>query len=120
MTSPRLTAGDVILFDGRQCRVVRVNDCAAVISVPMPARTIRPRFDAAVTIQPAPRLLRISANAETPILAHGDATPNPPRGPQSCHYLAWIGKAVRFRETGQRALMRFAAKQALAFRRSRT
>jgi hypothetical protein len=64
----RLQAGDIIKFDGEPCRVVRVNDCAAVIAVRTPARTITPRFGPPVTIQPSPKLARISPNAEVEIL----------------------------------------------------
>jgi len=63
-----LRAGDIIKFDGEPCRVVRVNESAAVIAIRQPLRTIKPRFAPPVTIQPAPKLAWISRNAEVEIL----------------------------------------------------
>jgi len=62
-TNHHLRAGDLIEFEGQPCRVLRVNDCAAVIAVPRPPRTIVPRFGKPVTIQPKPSLARISPNS---------------------------------------------------------
>ena len=53
---------------GQPCRVIRVSDCAAVVAVVQKPRTITPRFGKPVTIQPAPKLERISPNSEIPIL----------------------------------------------------
>jgi hypothetical protein len=64
----RLQPGDIIKFDGEPCRVVRVSESAAIIAVRTPARTITPRFGPPVTIQPSPKLVRISPNSEIPIL----------------------------------------------------
>ena len=64
----RLHAGDVIAYAGQPCPVVRVNDCAAVVAVAQKPRTITPRFGKPVTIQPAPKLERISATSALPIL----------------------------------------------------
>ncbi len=64
----RLRAGDVIRLDGKLGRVVRVNDCAAVILVNRRTRDFTTRFDRHVRFQPPPALVRISANSETPIL----------------------------------------------------
>jgi hypothetical protein len=64
----RLRAGDVIRFDNRLCRVVRVNDCSAVILMNQPPRRFETRFRGPVTFQPSPKLFRISPNAEAPIL----------------------------------------------------
>jgi len=63
-----LRAGDVVEYCGQPCRVIRVSESSAVIMVARPARTITPRFGKPVTIQPAPKLERISPNAEIPIL----------------------------------------------------
>jgi hypothetical protein len=52
----------------RQCRIIRVSDCAAVVAVVQKPRTIVPRFGKPVTIQPAPKLERISPQSEIPIL----------------------------------------------------
>ena len=63
-----LRPGDLVEYAGQPCRVIRVNDCAALIAVIQKPRTITPRFGKPVTIQPAPKLERISAQAEIPIL----------------------------------------------------
>jgi hypothetical protein len=63
-----LRAGDVIRYAGQDCRVVRVTESAAVVAVVQKPRTIKPRFGKPVTIQPTPKLDRISPNSEIPIL----------------------------------------------------
>jgi len=63
-----LRAGDVVEYAGQPCRVLRVNDCAAVVAVIQKPRTITPRFSKPVTIQPAPKHAWISPNSEIPIL----------------------------------------------------
>ena len=63
-----LRAGDVIRYAGQNCRVIRVNECAAVVAVVQKPRTITPRFGKPVTIQPSPKLERISPNSSVPIL----------------------------------------------------
>ena len=63
-----LRAGDIVQYAGKPCRVIRVSDCAAVVAVVQKPRTITPRFGKPVTIQPAPKLERISPNSEIPIL----------------------------------------------------
>ena len=64
----RLRANDVIRFDGRLCRVVRVNESAAVVIMNRPVRNFKTRFDQPVRFQPAPALFRISPNSESEIL----------------------------------------------------
>jgi hypothetical protein len=64
-----LRAGDVVEYAGQPCKVIRVSDCAAVVAVIQKPRTIVPRLGKPVTIQPAPKLERISPNAEIPILS---------------------------------------------------
>ena len=64
----RLRPGDVIALEGKPCPVLRVTDCAAVVAVARPARTFTTLFGKTVTIQPKPALVRISPNAELPIL----------------------------------------------------
>ena len=64
----RLQAGDLILFERKPCRVVRVSDCAAVVAVTKPAREFTTLFGKRVTIQPKPALVRISPDSEVPIL----------------------------------------------------
>ena len=64
----RLRAGDVILFDARLCRVIRVSECAAVVIMNQPVREFKTRFDKQVKFQPPPKLFRISPNAEAEIL----------------------------------------------------
>jgi hypothetical protein len=69
MNSPHyLRAGDVIAYAGQICRVLRVNDCAAVVALPRPARTFTTLFGKTVTLQPKPKIERISPNSCVPIL----------------------------------------------------
>jgi hypothetical protein len=63
-----LRAGDVVEYAGQPCRVIRVSESAAVVEVIQKPRTITPRFGQPVTIQPAPKRERISAQSEIPIL----------------------------------------------------
>jgi len=64
----RLRAGDVIQYAGKLCRVIRVNECAAVLVMNRPVRRFTTRFDRPVCFQPRPALFRLSPNAEVPIL----------------------------------------------------
>ena len=64
----RLRAGDVFRFNNRLCRVVRVNECAAVVIMNRPVRDFKTRFDKPVRFQPPPKLFRISPQSEVPIL----------------------------------------------------
>ena len=64
----RLHAGDVIRFDNRLCRVIRVNECAAVVIMNRPTREFTTRFDKPVRFTPPPSIFRISNNSETEIL----------------------------------------------------
>ena len=63
-----LRAGDVVRYAGQNCQVLRVSESSAVVAVVQKPRTIVPRFGKPVTIQPRPKLERISPNAEIPIL----------------------------------------------------
>ena len=64
----RLHAGDVIRFDGRLCRVLRVNECAAVVLMNRPVREFQTRFDKLVRFTSPPALFRISPQSEVEIL----------------------------------------------------
>jgi hypothetical protein len=64
----RLRAGDVIRLDGKPCRIVRVNECSAVVAVPKRPREFTTLFGVRVHIQPRPALVRISPQSEVPIL----------------------------------------------------
>jgi hypothetical protein len=64
----RLRAGDVIRFKDRLCRIVRVNECAAVVIMNRPVRDFKTRFDKPVRFQPPPMTFRISPQSEVPIL----------------------------------------------------
>ena len=64
----RLRAGDVIRFDERLCRVIRVNDCAAVVIMNQSIRDFKTRFDKPVRFQPPPAQFRISSQSECEIL----------------------------------------------------
>ena len=63
-----LRAGDLVEYAGQPCRIIRVNDSCALVEVIQKPRTITPRFGKPVTIQPRPKLDRISPNSEIPIL----------------------------------------------------
>jgi len=64
----RLRAGDVIRYGDRLCRVIRVNECAAVILMNRPVRQFKTRFDKPVRFQPPPAMFRICSNSEIEIL----------------------------------------------------
>jgi len=64
----RLRAGDVIRFDNRLCRVMRVNDCSAVVLMNQPQRRFETRFRGPVQFQPPPKTFRISPQSECEIL----------------------------------------------------
>ncbi len=64
----RLQVGDVIRFNGRLCRVIRVNDCAAVILMNRPVREFKTRFDKPVRFHPPPTVFRISPQSEVEII----------------------------------------------------
>ena len=64
----RLRAGDVIKFDNRLCRVLRVNYSSAVVIMNRPVRDFKTRFDKPVRFQPPPRLFYISPESDVPIL----------------------------------------------------
>ncbi len=64
----KLRAGDVIKFDERLCRVIRVNECSAVVIMNRPVRDFKTRFDKPVRFQPPPRMFRISPQSDVPVL----------------------------------------------------
>ena len=64
----RLRAGDIFRFDGKLCRVVRVNYSSAVVIMNQPVRDFKTRFDKPVRFQPPPKMFRISPNSEVTIL----------------------------------------------------
>lgn len=64
----RLRVNDLIRIDGRLGRIIRVNDCAAVVLMNRPPRDFSTRFDKRVRFQPPPVVFRISVNAEREIL----------------------------------------------------
>ena len=64
----KLRAGDVFKFNERLCRVLRVNECAAVVVMHQPVRDFKTRFDKPVHFQPPPKLFRISPQSEVPVL----------------------------------------------------
>jgi hypothetical protein len=65
----RLRAGDVLrLTGGKLCRVVRVNECSAVVVMNQPVRDFKTRFDKPVRFQPPPKRFRISPNSSVEIL----------------------------------------------------
>ena len=64
----RLRANDVIRIDGKLCRIIRVNECAAVVLMNRRTREFTTRFDKQVRFHPPPVTFRISVNADTEIL----------------------------------------------------
>ena len=64
----RLRAGDVFRFNGRLCRVVRVNDCSAVVIMNQRVRDFKTRFDKPVRFQPPPVTFHISPQSEVAVL----------------------------------------------------
>lgn len=64
----RLRAGDVIRYNNRLCRVVRVGECAAVVIMNRPARDFTTLIYKLVRFQPPPAIFRISPQSEVPIL----------------------------------------------------
>jgi hypothetical protein len=64
----RLRAGDLIRYEGKPCRVLRVTDSSAVVAITKPPREFTTLFGVLVRIQPKPALVRISSNSEVPIL----------------------------------------------------
>ena len=64
----RLHAGDVFRFNGRLCRVIRVNESEAVVIMNRPIRDFKTRFDKPVRFQPPPARFYISSNSEVEIL----------------------------------------------------
>jgi len=63
-----LRVGALVEYAGQLCHVVRVSESAAVVVVIRKPRTITLRFGKPVTIPPAPKLQRISAQSEIPTL----------------------------------------------------
>ena len=66
----RLSAGDIIRIDRKLCRVIRVNDCAAVVLMNRPPRVFKTRFDKSVRFQQPPHTFRISSHADVEVLNH--------------------------------------------------
>lgn len=64
----RLHVNDVVRIDGRFGRVIRVNDCAAVVLLHRPARQFVTRFDKRVRFKQSPAIIRISVRSETEVL----------------------------------------------------
>ena len=64
----RLRAGDLICYEGKPCRVLRVTDSSAVVAITRTPRDFTTLFGVRVHIQPKPALVRISPNSEIPIL----------------------------------------------------
>jgi len=71
----RLRVGDVIRLEKHLCRVVRVNECAAVILMNRPVRDFKTRFDKPVRFQPPPSLVRICSNSDVEILNRTERRP---------------------------------------------
>ena len=64
----KLRAGDVIKFNERLCRVIRVNECAAVVIMNQRPRSFKTRFDKPVRFEQPPKLIHILPQSDLPIL----------------------------------------------------
>lgn len=64
----KLRVYDVIRLNGRLGRIIRVNDCAAVVLMHRPARQFVTRFDKPVRFAQSPQTFRISPFSEVEIL----------------------------------------------------
>jgi len=64
----RLRAGDVIRLENRLCRILRVNECAAVVLMNRPVKDFKTRFDKPVRFVPPPTTFRISPESPVEIL----------------------------------------------------
>ena len=64
----RLRAGDIFRFEGRLCRVLRVNYSSAVVIMNRPVRDFKTRFDKPVRFQPPPKRFYISPQSDVVIL----------------------------------------------------
>jgi RecB family endonuclease NucS len=71
----RLRVNDLIRFDGRLCRVIRVTESAAVLLMNRPRRIFKTRFDKPVNFQPPPSTIRIAADSEIEVLNRPDRKP---------------------------------------------
>jgi hypothetical protein len=78
----RLRVNDLIRFDGRLCRVIRVSDCAAVLLMNRRRREFCTRFDKPVSFQPPPVIFRIAVNSEVEVLNRKDGKQGKRRPPQ--------------------------------------
>ena len=78
----RLRVNDIVRVDRKLGRVIRVNECAAVVLINQPERKFTTRFDRPVQFQPPPVLVRICVNADVEILnrKNGHARKGKPRG----------------------------------------
>jgi hypothetical protein len=63
-----LHPGDVIAYAGQICRVVKVSESWATVAITRPARTFTTLWGKTITLQPGPKLERISANSCVPII----------------------------------------------------
>jgi hypothetical protein len=64
----RLRVNDIIRMGGRLCRVIRVNECAAVVLINQSTRKFKTRWDKEVQFQPPHATVRISVNSEMEII----------------------------------------------------
>ena len=64
----RLRVNDIIRMGDRLGRVIRVNECAAVVLINQSVRIFKTRWDKPVHFRPPPMMVRISVNSESEIL----------------------------------------------------
>jgi hypothetical protein len=76
----RLRVNDIVRINEKLGRVIRINECAAVVLINQSARQFTTRFDKPVHFQPPPVTVRISVNSETEILNRKAPEKRKPRG----------------------------------------
>lgn len=64
----RLREGDVVMFDGRESKVIRVTPTAAYLSLPRQVHEFETRFGEQVKFVAPAKTIAISNNSEIPIL----------------------------------------------------
>ncbi len=64
----RLREGDLVMFDNRECKVIRVTPTAAYLSLPRQVHEFETRFGDQVKFVAPAKTTAISNNSEIPIL----------------------------------------------------
>ena len=64
----QIRTGDQVLFDRKQCQVMKITDCCAVLQVLQEPREFTTLFGVFVRLTPHPRTVRICATSQLPII----------------------------------------------------